>query len=71
MFWPPRLEVGADHADVRVAVVAERALPLDAELGRLVGVDLDDQALDHDLRAPAVEPVDHGAQLPVLRLGAP
>ena len=34
-----------------------------------VGVDLDDQRLDVDLRAARVELVDHGAQLPVQRLG--
>ena len=48
----------------------EMALPLEAEVGRLVGVDLDDQRLDVDLRAARVELVDHGAQLPVQRLGA-
>ena len=61
--------VGADHADVAVAAAADAGLPLDAELGRLVGVDLDDQAFDQHLRAAAVEPVDHRAQLPVERLG--
>jgi hypothetical protein len=45
------------------------ALPLDAELARLVGVDLGDQALHIDLRAARIELVDHGAQLAVLRFG--
>jgi hypothetical protein len=52
-----------------VAVLADRALPLDAEFGRLVGIHLGDQAFDKHLRAALVELVDHGAQLAVLRLG--
>ena len=46
-----------------------QGLPLDAELGRLVGGDLDDQRLDVDLRAAQVELVDDRAQLVVQRLG--
>ncbi len=38
-----------------VAIGAQRALPLDAELGGLVGADLDDQRLDEHLRTPDVE----------------
>ena len=69
MFWPPMVKLVPMHPDVLVALVAERALPLDAELGRLVGVHLGDQALDVDLRAARVQPVDDGAHLAILRLG--
>ena len=44
-------------------------MPLDAKFGRLVGIDLGDQAFDKHLGAAHVKLVDHRPQLPVLRLG--
>ena len=55
-------EVGACNDCVVTATGAQRGLPLDTELGGLVGGDLDDQRFDKDLRAPRVEFVDHRAQ---------
>src|SRR6185437_10118866 len=46
-----------------------RDLPLNAEIAAGVRVQLDDQRLDVDLRAPRVELVDHRAQIAVHRLG--
>ena len=64
-----RREVGAaDDACLR-RVVAGQRLPLDAELGRLVRRDLDDQRLDEHLRAADVELLDDRAQIVVHRLG--
>ena len=42
-------------------------MPLDAELGRLVGTDLGNQAFHKHLGAAGIELVNHGAQLAVLR----
>ena len=52
-----------------VARLAQRALPLNPEFGRLVGVDLRNQAFHKHLGATLVQAVDHRTQLPVLRLG--
>jgi hypothetical protein len=69
MFWPPTLKLVPRTPMLLLFWLPMAVLPLHAELGRLVGVDFDDQAFDQHLRAAAVELVDHGAQLPVLRLG--
>ena len=70
MMLPVPPEVGADHADPFLSpFVADQALPLEAEVGGVVAVDLDDQRLDVDLRAARVELVDHRAHLAVHRLG--
>ena len=56
----------------RVASIVEpgERLPLDAELGRLVGRDFDDQRFDEDLRAAHVELVDDRAHVVVDGSGA-
>ena len=59
--------VGAAGDDRAAVLVARHALPLDADVGRLLGIDLDDQRLDVDLGAPRVELVDDVAQLLVQR----
>jgi hypothetical protein len=46
-----------------------KRLPLDAELGRLVGGHLDDQRFDMDLVAAHVELVDHRLQAREYRVG--
>ena len=59
---PVGAEVGADHARPYLSpLLAQQAPPLDAELGRLVGRDLDDHALDQTCARRRVELVDHGA----------
>ena len=66
---PRAAEVGAaDHPGLR-RVVAGQRLPLDAELGRLVGGHLDDQRLDEHLGATDIELLDDRAQVVVDRLG--
>ena len=62
-------EIGSQNTNAVVAVLAQGALPLDAKLGRLVGVDFGNQRFHEYLGAARVELVDHRAQLPVLRLG--
>jgi hypothetical protein len=52
-----------------VAALPEQALPLEAEVGGIAAGDLDDHALDVDLRATGVELVDHAAHLAIQRLG--
>ncbi len=64
---PAGAKVGPEQAD-QIAVFAAQ-LPLQADLGRFVGVDLDDQALHEDLGAARVKLIDDGAQLAKLRLG--
>ena len=61
-------EVGAEQPDGAVAVAADDALPLHADLGSLLGADLGDEAFDVDLRAAHVQQVDDAAQLAVQRL---
>ena len=63
-------EVGSQQPDVGVPIFAQRALPLDAKLCSLVGVNFGNQALDVNLRAAGIEFVDDLAQLAVLRLGS-
>ncbi|MEZ5740211.1 MAG: hypothetical protein R3E68_12655 [Burkholderiaceae bacterium] len=60
-------EVGAAYAAGRPVLDVEQ-LPLDAELGRLLGGDLDDQRFDVDLGAAHVELVDDGAQIAIDRV---
>ena len=63
-------EVGAARRRRCCRRCRRAGLPLDAELGRLVGVHLDDQALDVDLRAARCRAGrSPRADLPVLRLG--
>ena len=66
---PANAEVGAQKANRPVAALAQRPLPLDAKLGRLVGVDLGNQAFHKHLGTAHVQLVNHGAQLAVLGLG--
>jgi hypothetical protein len=63
-------EVGAQRDAGAVAALADQALPLEADIGRVVRRHLDHQRFDVDLRTPRVQALDHGAQLALQRLGA-
>ncbi|KGC82614.1 general Secretory Pathway D, type II secretion system domain protein [Burkholderia mallei] len=58
----PRHQIGA-----RIERVV-RNLPLNAQIGAGRRLQLDDQRLDVHLRAPRIELVDHGPQIPVYRI---
>ena len=62
-------KVGAEQANDAVARLAQGALPLNAKLCGPVSVHLHNQTFHQHLCAPAIESVNDGTQLPVLRLG--
>ena len=61
-------KIGAQQPDIGIAGCAQRALPLNAKLGRPIGADFGNQAFYKHLGAARIQPVNHSAQLPVLRL---